>query len=77
MPATLIRGLPMPERQFGNNGGKRGSKFDSALEVMQVGDCIKLHKKGQAGYLRKCMEKRGFKAASRIIDGYVHMWRIA
>lgn len=76
MPATLIRGLPMPEKKYGN-GGKRGSKFDSALEVMQVGDCIKLHKKSQAGYLRKCMEKRGFKAASRVIDGYVHMWRIA
>ena len=75
MPATLIRGLPMPDRTFGN-GGKKGSKFDSALDVMQVGDCIKLETKSQSGYLRKCMEKRGFKAASRIIDGHVHVWRI-
>lgn len=75
MPATLIRGLPMPERQFGN-GGKSGSKFDSVLDVMQVGDCIKLVSKSQSGYLRKCMQKRGFKAASRIIDGYTHVWRI-
>lgn len=75
MPATLIRGLPMPEAKTGFHGGKRGSMFDSALDVMQVGDCIKLQKKGQCGYLRKLMKKRGFQSASRIIDGYIHVWR--
>lgn len=75
MPATLIRGLPMPKSQAGFGGGKRGSMFDNALDVMEVGDCIKLAKKGQVGYLRKCMKKRGFESASRIIDGYIHVWR--
>ena len=75
MSNTIIKQMPIPERKpFGKRD--RGSKYDTMLNALDVGDCIKLDGATKAAYLRKLMIKRGWKVTQRVIDGCEYIWRI-
>ena len=75
MSNMIIKQLPIPERKpFG--GTKRGSKYDSMLNSLEIGDCIKLDSSTKAAYLRKLMIKRGWKSTQRVIDNIEYIWRV-
>ena len=74
MSNTIIKQMPIPERKpFGARD--RGSKYDTMLNALDVGDCIKLDGTTKAAYLRKLMIKRGWKVTQRVIDGCEYIWR--
>ena len=75
MSNMIIKQLPIPERKpFG--GTQRGSKYDSMLNSLEIGDCIKLDGSTKAAYLRKLMIKRGWKSTQRVIDNVEYIWRV-
>ena len=75
MSYTIIKGMEIPEvKRIGFFS--RGSKFDTALADLNIGDCVKFQDQKEANYFAKVLRDREMKGSVRKIEGCFYVWRI-
>lgn len=74
MEVTIVQNMPIPKATKGREGS--GSKYNTILDQMSVGDCAQFKKKGQQSYFRKILRRRGIPATTRKHDGMYCVWII-
>jgi len=75
MSYTIIKGMERPEPKklgFFN----KGSKFDTVLAELDVGDCVKFDHSKEANYFAKVLKDREMKGSVRKIENTYYVWRI-
>ena len=75
MDATIIKGMEIPAPQTGAKLVNRGTKFDSIISSLDVGDCVKFKRLSDMAYFCNLMRKRGVKVTQRKIEGHLYVWK--
>mgnify|MGYP001132878824 CR=1 FL=1 len=75
MSFTIIKGMELPEVKR-QGFFKRGSKFDTVLADLNIGDCVKFDCQKEANYFAKVLRDKEKKGSVRKIENSFYVWRI-